>query len=54
MNYKIKKFSELTTDKLYEILKIRAEIFIVEQNCLYQDIDSKDKAAYHLFFETNN
>ncbi|NLY46943.1 MAG: GNAT family N-acetyltransferase [Tissierella sp.] len=54
MNYKLKKFSELTTDELYEILKIRAEIFIVEQKCLYQDIDSRDKLAYHLFFEDHN
>lgn len=54
MNYKIKKFSDLTIDQLYEIFKIRAEIFVVEQNCAYQDVDSRDKGAYHLFLENNN
>ncbi len=38
-------------NELYEILKIRAEVFVVEQNCVYQDLDSKDKASYHLFLE---
>lgn len=54
MDYKIKKFSELTTDQLYEVLKLRSEVFVVEQNCVYQDIDSKDKDAYHLFLEDKN
>lgn len=51
MNWKIKKFNELTINELYEILKIRSEVFVVEQNCVYQDIDSKDKSSYHLFLE---
>lgn len=51
MNWNIKKFNELTVNELYEILKIRAEVFVVEQNCVYQDLDSKDKASYHLFLE---
>lgn len=54
LNYHIKRFSELTTEQLYEILKIRAEIFIVEQNCAYQDVDSRDRESYHLFLEENN
>lgn len=54
MNYHIKKFNELTTKELYEILKVRAEIFVVEQNCVYQDLDSKDEVSYHLFLEENN
>lgn len=53
MNWNIKKFNELTVNELYEILKIRAEVFVVEQNCVYQDLDSKDKMSYHLFFEDN-
>lgn len=53
MNWKVKKFSELTTNELYEILKIRVEIFVVEQDCVYQDLDSKDKVSYHLFLEDN-
>lgn len=51
MDWKIKKFDELTVKELYEILKVRAEVFVVEQECVYQDLDSKDENAYHLFGE---
>lgn len=51
LDYKVKKFNELSTDELYEILRIRTEIFVVEQNCAYRDLDSKDKEAYHLFLK---
>ena len=54
MNTVIKKFSELSTDEIYNILKLRSEVFVVEQNCVYQDIDEKDKKATHLFIEKNN
>lgn len=54
MKYKIKKFEELSTKELYEILKVRSEVFVVEQNCVYQDIDTKDLASYHLYLEENN
>ena len=54
MNTVIKKFSELSTEEIYNILKLRAEVFVVEQNCVYQDIDEKDKKATHLFIEKNN
>ena len=53
MQWKIKTFSELTTTELYEILRIRAEVFVVEQTCVYQDLDLKDKRAYHVFVEEN-
>lgn len=43
-----KDFSELTTDELYAILQLRSEIFVVEQNCVYQDIDYKDQKALHI------
>ncbi|MBQ7596060.1 MAG: GNAT family N-acetyltransferase [Clostridia bacterium] len=46
----IKNFSELSLDELWQILKVRADVFIVEQNCAYQDIDEYDKLAYHLFY----
>ena len=49
MNWQIKKYNELTTDEIYEILRVRNEVFVVEQKCPYQDCDSKDKSAYHLF-----
>lgn len=43
-----KHFSELTNDELYDILKARVDVFVVEQNCPYPEIDGKDKAAYHM------
>lgn len=43
----------MTLKELYEILKLRAEVFVVEQNCPYQDLDDKDYHAYHLFLEDN-
>lgn len=42
MELKVKFFDELTTRELYEMLKARAEIFVVEQNCVYQDLDDRD------------
>jgi ElaA protein len=48
MNIKIKIFQELTTEELYQILQLRSEIFVVEQNCVYQDIDGKDEQALHV------
>ena len=47
----IKYFNELTTKELYEILKARSEIFVVEQNCVYQDLDDKDYESLHIFYE---
>ena len=45
---KIKTFKELTTQELYDVLQIRAEIFVVEQDCVYQDLDGKDQKALHV------
>jgi ElaA protein len=53
LNWKLKKFEELECKEIYEILKIRNEVFIVEQQCAYQDCDGKDKYAYHLYLEDN-
>jgi ElaA protein len=53
MNWVVKKFSELSSDELYEILKLRSEVFVVEQECIYEDCDGKDKKSYHLFAEQN-
>ena len=47
-----KYFHQLTTTELYEILKSRAEIFVVEQNCVYQDLDNKDYHSLHIFYES--
>lgn len=53
MNLVSKHFHELSTKELYEILKSRAEIFVVEQNCIYQDLDDKDYHSLHIFYEEN-
>ncbi len=44
-----KHFNDLTVDELYEILKTRQEIFIIEQDCPYNDIDDLDRDAVHVF-----
>lgn len=43
----LKKFNELTASELYSILQLRNEVFVVEQNCVYQDADGKDPDCYH-------
>jgi len=48
MHYTIKKFEELTNIELYKILQLRQDIFIIEQTCIFPDIDDKDEGAYHL------
>ncbi len=47
----IKTFSELDKDELYQILRLRSEVFVVEQVCVYQDIDNKDQIAIHLLYK---
>ena len=51
MKMTIKRFEELTPTELYELLRSRAEVFVVEQDCVYQDLDGLDQQATHLFFE---
>lgn len=46
--FKIKRFNELSLEELYQLLKLRSEVFVVEQNCVYQDIDGKDEKALHV------
>jgi len=48
MNFTAKYFSELNTTELYEILQLRSEVFVVEQDCVYQDIDFKDQKSLHI------
>ena len=43
-----KSFEDLTTYELYAILQLRIEVFVVEQNCVFQDADNKDQNSYHL------
>jgi ElaA protein len=44
----LKSFNELTLDELYSLLRLRLEVFVVEQNCPFLDLDGKDKDCYHL------
>ena len=44
-----KLFRELTVDELYELLRVRAEVFVVEQDCVYQDLDGDDQVSVHLW-----
>ncbi len=48
MTYHFKTFNELTREDLYNILQLRSEVFVVEQDCVYQDLDNKDKTAFHV------
>lgn len=51
MGMVVKLFQDLSIYELYEIMKIRSSVFVVEQNCVYQDLDDKDKLAYHVFLK---
>jgi ElaA protein len=48
VQWMLKKFSELDPYQLYAILQLRSEVFVVEQNCVFQDADDKDQDSYHL------
>ena len=48
INWVCKYFSELTTEELYQILRLRSEVFMVEQNCVFLDMDNKDLVCHHL------
>ncbi len=48
---KTKKFKELSLTELYKILKLRVDVFVVEQNCPYPELDGEDEDAVHLFVE---
>lgn len=48
MLIKVKTYNELTLDELYSLLQLRSEVFVVEQDCVYQDIDGKDQKALHV------
>ncbi len=47
----IKKFSELTNDEMYRIIKQRIDVFVVEQNCPYPELDGTDDLCYHVYIE---
>lgn len=51
MDLVVKRFEELSLKELYEIMQVRVAVFVVEQNCAYQEIDDKDPYAYHVFLK---
>ena len=54
MELVVKTFDELTKDELYSLLHLRAEIFVVEQNIVYQDLDYKDQDSLHVFYKDDD
>ncbi|GGW57370.1 ElaA protein [Winogradskyella epiphytica] len=48
LKIQVRSFEELSTQELYAVLQLRSEVFVVEQNCVYQDIDGKDQKALHI------
>ncbi|RKR14823.1 ElaA protein [Maribacter vaceletii] len=53
LNITTKTFKEFTTQELYKVLQLRTEVFVVEQDCVYQDIDNKDQNALHVIGTKN-
>ena len=47
LNWTLKTFNDLTANELYHILRLRSEVFVVEQNCVFLDADNKDQVAHH-------
>ncbi len=54
IRFEVKRFDQLSTEELYKILRLRAEVFVVEQDCVYQDIDDKDQKAIHVIGYKND
>lgn len=54
ITFTVKHFKDFTIDQLYQVLQLRSEVFVVEQNCVYQDIDGKDQKALHVLGYKNN
>src|SRR5688572_2415684 len=54
LHWTVKPYDELTLTELYELLRLRIEVFVVEQNCPFQDLDRQDNQAYHLLGYAEN
>jgi ElaA protein len=54
LDIKVKTFNEFSTIELYNVLQLRSEVFVVEQDCVYQDLDGKDEKALHCLGYKNN
>ncbi len=53
LKIQIKTFQQLSQQELYDLLQLRSEVFVVEQNCVYQDLDGKDQIALHVLAYKN-
>src|SRR5215211_1132496 len=54
IEWRLKAFDDLRPDELYAVLQLRNEVFVVEQNCVFQDADDKDQDSFHLMGFANN
>lgn len=54
MTWILKSFEQLSTRELYEILKLRTEIFVLEQECAYLEVDGKDLSSFHLWLQNES
>jgi len=54
IEFTTKTFNELSNIELYQLLQLRAEVFVVEQNCPYLDMDDKDQKSFHVLGYDNN
>ena len=54
MTLEVKPWNELSRKEINDIFSLRSEVFIVEQECAYQDVDGKDKQADHVMLHINN
>ena len=54
MKLEVKPWSELSRKEINDIFSLRSEVFIVEQNCAYQDVDGKDKQADHIMLSSRS
>lgn len=54
LNWLVKSFADLSAKEMYQVLKLRQDVFMIEQNCLYADIDDKDEYAFHVLGKLDN
>ena len=54
ITWQTKAFKDLSVDEYFEIIHLRTEIFVVEQDCPYQEVDEKDRKSYHLYGRAEN
>jgi len=49
MSWHYKTFDQFSAAEVYELLRLRSAVFVVEQDCVYQDLDNQDQAAFHIY-----